>query len=218
MFPVDYWRFFLMATRPESKDTNFSWDFFLEKINADLNDTFGNFIHRTLTFVNSKFDDLVPQPTKLTAEGDEMVLQTVREKVEAMAEEIEESKLQSAANTLISLSRVGNQYLNEKEPWNLIKTDREKAAGIFYVCVQIVKALAVASAPFIPSSAEQLWQTLNLPGSVQTTLWREAMEPIEAGHRINKSKPLFSKIDADEKKLDEMLAQVRERMATTAKS
>jgi len=206
-----------MATRPESKDTNFSWDFFLEKINADLNDTFGNFIHRTLTFVNSKFDDLVPQPTKLTAE-DEMVLQTVREKVEAMAEEIEESKLQSAANTLISLSRVGNQYLNEKEPWNLIKTDRNKAAGIFYVCVQIVKALAVASAPFIPSSADQLWQTLNLPGSVHTTLWREAIAPLEAGHRINKSKPLFSKIDADEKKLDEMLAQVRERMATTAKS
>ena len=48
MFPVDYWRFFLIATRPESKDTNFTWTAFMEKINADLNDTFGNFIHRTL--------------------------------------------------------------------------------------------------------------------------------------------------------------------------
>jgi methionyl-tRNA synthetase len=214
MFPVDYWRFFLMATRPESKDTNFSWDFFLEKINADLNDTFGNFIHRTLTFVNSKFGGEIPKPTELTAE-DEMILQTVREKVEAIAEEIEGSKLQSAANTLISLSRAGNQYLNEKEPWNLIKTDRAKAASIFYVCTQIVKALAVTSAPFIPSKAEQLWQILNLEGSVNATRWQEAVTPIEAGHRINKSKPLFSKIDADEKKLDEMLAQVRERMAKT---
>jgi methionyl-tRNA synthetase len=217
MFPVDYWRFFLIATRPESKDTNFSWDFFLEKINADLNDTFGNFIHRTLTFVNSKFDGLIPQPTKLMAE-DEMVLQTVKEKVEAIAQEIEESKLQSAANTLISLSRIGNQYLNEKEPWNVIKTDRDRAAGIFYVCVQIVKALAVTSAPFIPLSAEQLWQTLNLLGSVQASRWQEAMTPIEAGHKINKSKPLFSKIDADEKKLDELLAQVRARMTKTGKS
>jgi methionyl-tRNA synthetase len=217
MFPVDYWRFFLIATRPESKDTNFSWGFFLEKINADLNDTFGNFIHRTLTFVNSKFDGLIPQPTKLMAE-DEMVLQTVKEKVEAIAQEIEESKLQSAANTLISLSRIGNQYLNEKEPWNVIKTDRDRAAGIFYVCVQIVKALAVTSAPFIPLSAEQLWQTLNLLGSVQASRWQEAMTPIEAGHKINKSKPLFSKIDADEKKLDELLAQVRARMTKTGKS
>jgi methionyl-tRNA synthetase len=97
----------------------------LEKINADLNDTFGNFIHRTLTFINSKFGGEIPQPTELSAE-DEMILQTVREKVETTAEEIEASKLQSAANTLISLSRVGNQYLNEKEPWNLIKKDKEK--------------------------------------------------------------------------------------------
>jgi methionyl-tRNA synthetase len=135
--------------------------------------------------------------------------------VAAIGQEIEESKLQSAANTLISLSRAGNQYLNEKEPWNLMKTDRDKAAGIFYVCVQIVKALAVASASFIPSSAEQLWQTLNLPGSVHTSRWQEAVAPLEAGHKINKSKPLFSKVDADEKGLDEMLAQVRARMAKT---
>jgi methionyl-tRNA synthetase len=81
-----------------------------------------------------------------------------------------------------------------------------------------VKALAVTSAPFIPLSAEQLWQTLNLLGSVQASRWQEAMTPIEAGHKINKSKPLFSKIDADEKKLDELLAQVRARMTKTGKS
>mgnify|MGYP000046418268 CR=1 FL=1 len=215
MFPADYWRFFLMATRPEAKDTNFSWDFFLEKINADLNDTFGNFIHRTLTFINSKFDGAVPQPQKLEAE-DEMILQTIREKVEIMAEEFEAAKLQSAANTLISLSRVGNQYLNEKEPWNLLKTDRAKAASIFYVAVQIVKALAVASAPFIPDTAEKLWQTLNLTGKVSESRWQEALMPLEAGHRINKATPLFKKIDADEKQLDEMLAQARAKTAKTA--
>ena len=217
MFPVDYWRFFLMATRPESKDTNFSWDFFLEKINADLNDTFGNFVHRTLSFVNSKFDGAVPQATKLTGE-DEKVLQTVKEKVEAIAQEIEASKLQSAANMLISLSRVGNQYLNEKEPWNLMKTDKDEAAGIFYVCVQIVKALAVLSSPFIPTSAEQLWQMLNLQGKASEARWQDAVKPLESGHKINKPTPLFKKIDADEKKLDEMLTQVRQRMVTTPES
>jgi methionyl-tRNA synthetase len=214
MFPVDYWRFFLMATRPESKDTNFSWDFFLEKINADLNDTFGNFIHRTLTFINSKFEGLVPEAEKLDAE-DEMILQTIREKVETIAQELETAKLQSAANTLISLSRAGNQYLNDKEPWNVLKTDRAKAASVFYVAAQIVKALAVASAPFIPGSAGRLWQMLNLPGE-EPVKWQEALTPLEAGHRINKATPLFKKLDADEKQLDEMLSQVRARMAKAA--
>jgi methionyl-tRNA synthetase len=212
LFPVDYWRFFLIATRPEVKDTNFSWDFFLEKINADLNDTFGNFIHRSLTFINAQFNSEIPQPQKLNAE-DEMILQTIREKVETIAQEFEAAKLQSAVNTLISLSRVGNQYLNEKEPWNLLKTDRKKAATILYVAAQIVKALAVISAPVIPSTAEQLWQTLNLPGSVQKSRWAEALTPLEAEHKIAKAKPLFRKIDADEKQLDEMLMKVREKMA-----
>jgi methionyl-tRNA synthetase len=208
MFPVDYWRFFLIATRPETKDSNFSWDFFTEKINADLNDTFGNFIHRTLTFINTQFNGEIPTAQKLTIE-DEMILQTIREKVETAAEELEETKLQSAANTLISISRTGNQYLNEKEPWNLIKTDRDKAASIFYVAAQIVKAIAVVSEPFIPSTAEQLWQTLNLSGSVHASRWKEALKLLETGHKISKPKPLFRKIDADEKKLEERLAKIR---------
>ncbi len=216
MFPVDYWRFFLIATRPESKDTNFTWSAFIEKINADLNDTFGNFIHRTLSFISSKFDGTIPAPTKMDKD-DEVLLQTVREKVEQAAQEIEGSWLQSAANTLIGISRIGNQYLNTKEPWNLMKIDKEKAGTIFYVTAQVVKAIAVVSSPFIPDTAEQLWQTLNLQGTAAKTNWREALEPLEAGHKINKPKPLFHKIEADETKLDEQLTQIRTKMGTQPK-
>jgi methionyl-tRNA synthetase len=208
MFPVDYWRFFLIATRPESKDTNFTWTTFMEKINSDLNDTFGNFIHRTLSFINSKFDGLIPEPTKLDKD-DETVLQVLKEKVGQVAKEIEDSWLQSAVNTLIGISRIGNQYLNTKEPWNLMKTDKERAGTIFYVAIQVVKAIAVVSEPFIPQTAQQLWQTLNLPETVGKSRWNEALKHIEAGHKINKPTPLFHKIDSDETKLEEILAQIR---------
>ncbi len=212
LFPVDYWRFFLMATRPEAKDSNFSWEIFADKINADLNDTFGNFVHRTLTFVYSRFDGAVPTAEKLEAE-DEAVLQSIKEKVTAMAEEIEAAKLQSAVNTLISLSRVGNQYLNEKEPWNLLKTDKPRAAVVLYVTMQVVKALAVVSAPIMPGSAEQLWQTLGLQGSVHACRWSDALVPLAGGHKIGKATPLFHKIDATPEQLDELLVKVREKMA-----
>jgi methionyl-tRNA synthetase len=208
MFPVDYWRFFLIATRPESKDTNFTWTAFIEKINSDLNDTFGNFIHRTLSFINSKFDGQIPAPTKLDKD-DEALLQVIKEKVVQAAKEIEDSWLQSAANTLIGISRIGNQYLNTKEPWNLMKTDKERAGTIFYVTAQVVKAIAVVSEPFMPQTAQQLWQSLNLPGTVQESNWNDALKPIEAGHKIAKSTPLFHKIDSDEAKLEEMLSQIR---------
>jgi methionyl-tRNA synthetase len=68
----------------------------------------------------------------------------------------------------------------------------------------------------MPTTAEQLWQTLNLEGSVHTSRWEDSLKPLEAGHKIAKPKPLFQKIDADEKQLDEMLAAVREKTAKPA--
>jgi methionyl-tRNA synthetase len=129
--------------------------------------------------------------------------------VDAVAEEIEACKQQSAVNTLISISRVGNQYLNEKEPWKLIKKDKAKAANILNVAAQFVKALAIVSAPFIPFSAEEIWETLKLPGKVHEQEWSETLKPLPSNHKIAKAKPLFSKIDADEKELADKLEKVR---------
>lgn len=215
LFPADYWRYFIMATRPETKDTNFSWELFIEKVNSDLNDTFGNFIHRTLTFANTKFNSEVPQP-KALEEDDKRILETIKEKVQTVAKEIEDCRLQSAANTVISISRIGNQYLNEKEPWNLIKKNRDKAANIIYVALQIVKALTTVSAPFIPFTAEEIWKTLNLPETVHKQKWEEALTPLQPSHKIAKAKPLFQKIDVNGQELDKRLEKVRKNLAKAA--
>jgi methionyl-tRNA synthetase len=208
LFPADYWRYFLMATRPETKDSNFSWDIFTEKINADLNDTFGNFIHRTLTFVTSQFGGEIPHPKTLDSDARE-ALKTLEEEVAAIAEEMEQCRLQAAANTVIAVSRIGNQYLNEKEPWNLIKKDKTKAANVLYTASQYVKALAILSTPFIPFTAEEIWRTLNLPGSVHTQEWNEACKPIPPSHRILRPEPAFRKIEAKPEALEARLQQIR---------
>ena len=211
LFPADYWRFFLMASRPETKDTNFSWEMFAERVNADLNDTYGNFIHRTLTFINAQFNSEIPQPGALNDDANH-IFETVKEKVEAIAHDIEACRLQSAVNTLISISRIGNQYLNEKEPWKIIKTDRNRAASIFYVAAQIVKTLALVSEPFMPFTAEELWNILSLPDSVHKQEWADATKPLPSGLKIAKAKPLFHKIDEKPGELDEKLEKVRKSM------
>jgi methionyl-tRNA synthetase len=98
-----------------------------------------------------------------------------------------------------------------------MKTDKEKAGTMFYVAAQVVKAATVVSSPFIPDTAEQLWQTLNLPGKVSEGVWSEATKPLNAGHKIAKPKPFFHKIDADEAKLEDQLAEVRKKLANQPK-
>jgi len=215
LFPADYWRFYLMATRPETKDSNFSWEMFIEKVNGDLNDTFGNFVHRTLTFISTQFNGEIPKLEEPDEDADR-ILNALKDKVDTVANEIENCKLQSAANMLIGISRTGNQYLNDKEPWKLIKENRSRAANIFNVACQIAKALAIVSAPFIPFATEEIWKTLNLPGNVHEQEWDEALRPMSPGHKIFKPKPLFQKIDVNEEELEKRLKKVRANLARAA--
>jgi methionyl-tRNA synthetase len=215
LFPADYWRYFLMSTRPETKDSNFSWELFIEKVNGDLNDTFGNFIHRTLTFIDTQFNGKIPRLEAPDADAEE-TLRTLKDRVKTVADEIENCRLQTAANVMISISRVGNQYLNEKEPWNLIKRNRDEAANILNVAAQIAKALAIVSAPFIPFAAEEVWKTLNMPGDVHEQEWDEVLRPLPPDHKIAKPKPLFKKIDVDEEELEKRLEKIRSNLGRAA--
>jgi methionyl-tRNA synthetase len=193
LFPPDYWRYFLISTRPETKDTDFSWEIFIERVNADLNDTLGNFIHRTLTFVDQHFGGEVPSIDEIDAEG-RAALQQVEKKVEDAALNLEECRLQAALRDIIDIGRIGNRFLNSREPWNLIKTKEDEAAAALDVAIQCVKALSVTLEPFLPFTAKEIARLLNLSGKENAPRWSEATQPLPRNHRIEKPWPLFTKI------------------------
>jgi len=208
MFPADYWRYALMANRPETSDTNFTWKIFLEKVNSDLNDTLGNFIHRTLTFINNYYDGKIPKPEKLD-DLDRKMLDAISEYFKRIDENLSGFHIQAATRKIIELAREGNKYLNEKKPWKTIKSNQQSAATALYIAAQVVKALAIILKPFIPLTAEKIRRYLNLPADLK---WEDAVNPIEAGHKINEVEPIFKKINVPEEKLQEVLEKVRSSM------
>jgi len=214
LFPADYWRYSLLSIRPEVKDTNFSWTTLIEKVNSDLNDTFGNFVHRTLTFINKRFDATIPKPNNLD-EKDKATLNEAKTIINSTADRLETFKLQEASRYAISLAHLGNRYFNDKEPWKTIKTEPQQASNTMYVAVQIVKQLAVIMAPFTPFTSEKLWQLLNLEGSVHEKNWNQTEQEVPPGHKINKPKLLFNKIEENEEELQEKVEKVRTELKKT---
>jgi len=208
LFPADYWRFVLVALRPETRDSNFTWEQFVEKVNGELNDVIGNFVHRTLTFIWRYFKGRVPEPGCLW-ERDEEALSALRRFFKEATEELEAFRLREALRAVVEVAREGNRYLNEREPWKAVKERPELARTTLYVCAQLVKALAILLAPFLPSSAQALWELLNLPGSVHEAGWDSALKPLEAGHAIKKPRPLFRKVPDDPEELREALRELR---------
>jgi len=58
--PPDTWRWWLATNAPESSDTDFTIERFVDAVNKDLADTFGNLVNRCLSFAASRFGSTVP--------------------------------------------------------------------------------------------------------------------------------------------------------------
>ncbi|MEM2904883.1 MAG: methionine--tRNA ligase [Candidatus Bathyarchaeia archaeon] len=196
--PADYWRFILMANRPETRDMNFTWEDFAERVNGELNDNLGNFVHRTLTFIYRYFDGQVPKAGPLNAEDKEL-LEGIAAAARQEAAFLDEFRFRDALEAALALSRKGNVYLSRREPWRIVKTDRDAAATVLNVSAQVVKALAVLIAPFLPETANRIWDMLGLQGTVYEAGFHASYDsPLPAGENIKKPKPLFAKVNAEE--------------------
>ncbi len=207
LLPVDYWRFALIAMRPEVRDVNFTWRGFQEVVNSLMNDIIGNFIHRALTLVKRRFNYVIPEPGELR-ECDEQVLREAWGRVEEAEKFMYEFRFKRALSSIVEVASIGNRYLNERRPW---EEARDDAAKTLFVACSLVKTLAITLAPIIPCSAQRAWEMLGYEGRVEEAGWDEAKRPVRPGLRIRDPKPLFRKISDEElEELKAKLARLRQ--------
>ncbi|MCZ6819872.1 MAG: methionine--tRNA ligase [Calditrichaeota bacterium] len=196
-FPPDPLRYCLAAIAPETKDSNFSWQDFQTRNNSELVGILGNFVNRSLTFVKKHFDNKVPEQHRLD-ELDQWMLNQLTDGPKKVAASLDKYEVRQALKHFIGVARDANKYFNDKQPWLVIKSDRESCATTLNICLQVSKTLAVLMAPFMPSSAEKLWQLLNLEGDVHKQDWfNTGGEKLPVGHLLNEPEILFAKIEDD---------------------
>jgi methionyl-tRNA synthetase len=190
-FPADYLRYYLASITPYTQaDVNFDWADFQKRINNELIANVGNFVHRTLTFIWTKFQGKVPKPENYDSLDNEF-LEKIKKVTEDVGKEIESNELTKGLRKIVEFSAFCNQYFQKKQPW----ADKEKDKTTLYLCVNAVRSLAILLEPYTPFSTEKLWQQLNLEGSVHKQDWNSASQiKIEGRHQINEPKVLFQKI------------------------
>lgn len=193
-FPPDPLRYYLTSIMPELSDSDFQWRDFQDRNNTELADTLGNFVQRTLTFVERYFDRQVPPPGELIP-ADRELLAKAADTPRLIGELLEQFEFKKALRTLMDLPQAGNVYFQQQEPWRTRRDDPERCATTLYVGVQVCRTLAVAMAPFLPFTAERLGRILNLPGPITEQRWDQAAQPLPAGHLLQSPEILFPKIE-----------------------
>jgi len=199
LFPADYWRYYLLLIAPERGDANFEWTGFQQAVNKDLADVLGNFVHRTLTFVRSRFDGTIPGAESLAARDEAMRART-RELAEQLKTEMAGYRFQMSVRTLRELWRECNRYFDEKAPWQAIKTSRADAAATLSTSAHLCRAIAILNAPFLPETSTSLFRLLGLEGDVHRSRWEEALDfGCLSGCKLpGKPRPLFKKVEDKE--------------------
>ncbi|TMA01897.1 MAG: methionine--tRNA ligase [Methanobacteriota archaeon] len=196
-FDPDQIRYYGIATMPETKDTDFEWADFERRNNNELLAIYGNFVHRALTFADKNFGHEVPPATFLDA-TDKAMVRAIEQQAGKVAQNLEYVHVKDAMKEAIQLARLGNQYVDQKAPWNLLKSDRAACATAIHVALRVSRALAIIMAPFLPRSSSRLWHALGYDSDVHGERWNEALDDLPAGQKLRVGKPLFAKIDLRE--------------------
>ena len=188
--PADTWRYALIASAPETDDTDFTFSRFADTVNKDLNGMLGNFVSRVCKLTEKNFGLSVPN----AGATDDTLIAQINEKLSELTTALDACEFRAAIVALRSLYAIGNEYMTVKEPWALVKQNKQGEAGaVLNQCFQMIDLYARVSAPFIPNAAEKIRNifTANLDLS-----WPETYEPrIKDGTEFTVPENLFTRID-----------------------
>ncbi|WP_294273263.1 methionine--tRNA ligase [uncultured Chryseobacterium sp.] len=185
----DVLRYALLSSAPETKDNNFTWKDFQTKNNSELVNKFGNFINRVISFTNKNFEGKVP--SGVLDEESKTVIKTTIEKV---SYHLEKYEFRNSLNAFMELVDYGNLYLQNAAPWKTIKDDINVAGQSMFVGAQIAAVVAQLCEPFMPFSAEKLFDYFNIEKKNWKDLQNSEIQ-IEAGHKIENAPLLFTPIE-----------------------
>ena len=206
----DVLRYVLCANAPETKDNDFTWKDFQDRNNSELVSIFGNFVNRTWVLMHKLCNGKVPKFHNDSSDDADKTLieeiKTTKTKVENL---VEEFKFRDGLFAVIDLARSGNKYMQDKEPWKKVTSDKTQASSeenqklidnCLHICLQLCANLAVLINPFLPNTAKKMLHMMKVVDKMLE--WENAgsLKLLSVGYSLRPPELLFRKIEDAEVK------------------
>jgi methionyl-tRNA synthetase len=207
----DELRYVLNSISPETKDSDFTWKDYQQKVNSELVAILGNFVNRVMVLTWKYFDGKVPSEHELPATDDrrKKILthynkahEDLNRAAKAMIDCLSNFRFREAQFELMNMARIGNKFLADTEPWKLAKDDMEAVGCILNYALTVVGNIAIAAGPFLPDASANMIRQLN---AVQVSdkwkeFWKkeEMVHTVPAHHQLNPAELLYKNVEDEE--------------------
>lgn len=204
-FGVDGVRYYALSEMPYANDGSITYENVITRYNNDLANNLGNLVSRTIAMAKKYFDGMVPVPS-VEANPDQELKDTVLQAIRQFQEQMDSYHIADAMETVFSMLRRANKYIDETTPWALAKDPdaKERLGTVLYNLLESIRIAAVLLTPAMPTTCDSIFQQLATSKKDYDSL--SAFGALEAGKSLGEASMLFSRID-EKKMLEELAAE-----------
>ena len=190
-------RYYLLSNIATGQDADFSEKRLVERYNADLANSLGNLLNRTLTMIKSYREG------RLAVAKDGGLMARAKYFVEAFDFCMTESFIDAAIEKTIILTTEANQFIEQTAPWRMAKQNQSGALdSVLYQLAESLRIVAILISPILLRAAHGIFDQLNwkmeLPGKEERFRLDDAKwGGLPDGHVVGKPIPLFPRIEID---------------------
>ncbi len=199
---ADVLRYYLTTISPETKDSEFTWKGFQDANNSELVSITGNFVNRSFVLLHKLCGGKVPAlHAGVMDDADRAMLAEFEKTAVAVAKLIDGYKFRDALFEVIDLSRKGNRYMQEKQPWIVARSVESTPANqqlidnCLHICLQLTANMAILLNPFLPFTARKMCHMMKVVDKMLE--WENAgkVKLLSTGYSLREPQLLFRKID-----------------------
>ncbi len=196
-FQKDVIRYYVLHEIPYQTDGNLTYELLIERNNADLANTLGNLVNRTIGMVN-KYQDGVVYKGKTKRKYEISLVDVASSLLSKAREKMNDYKVGDALEEVMKVLRSANKFIDLSMPWSLFKNnEKEELKGVLYELIETIRIIAVLLQAFIPQTAKEIFKQINVDITSFDSLKSFGHYP--DNNKVNEAKVLFERFDLTEK-------------------
>ena len=187
-FDVDCIRYFLMKEISFGSDGNFSTQALKTRVNADLANNIGNLIQRTLKMIVKNCDSKIPNFNSI-----DLLPSFAYNACDKFKKYMQNFEFHNALDVVLQISGKANEYIDQKKPWSLLKTNINEAHNVLYNITETIRCIGIMLLPFVPDSATKILDSISVPEHERTLNSVKSSKKIAHGTKIPDPSVIFVK-------------------------